>query len=144
MVFDSAALARHSDQPKSEPPQQYVYEVRGASTSAPSQDRSWSQFYETEDAARVQLKKIQQEYAKGGIHEFDKNKPVGLRVERIERAAVDVAKRLKEVKDTMEGKPGAVLKEYSDRIKKRLSLYENGVPYRIGAASAADPYPDLR
>lgn len=111
--------------------QQYVYEVRGSSTSAPAEDRAWSRFYDTEAGAQAELQELQRNYSKGGILEFDNNKPIGLRVERVAKAAFEFARKVKEAREAVdkakdiakngltaeERKFGDLLKEYKNRLK---------------------------
>jgi hypothetical protein len=112
-------------------PQQYIYEVRGSSTSAPAQDRSWSQIYDTEGAAMDQLRKIEQDYAKGGLLELVQDKPVRLRIEKFAKSVSGIAKDLKDAKAAVdkakkiaedgltaeERKLGDTLKEFANQIR---------------------------
>ena len=136
----SATPGRQSDQSP-----QLVYEVRGSSTSAGDQYRSWSQFYDTEAAALSRLKEIEREYARGGINEFSTDKPLRLRVEKLARAAADLARAVREARDAAlnaekfankgltaeERKLGDMLNEYSDRIKDDQRRAVNAKKYLI-------------
>ena len=108
LVRPAGGLAQEKDKGSAAPdqqpdqPPQYVYEVRGTSTSALDQDRSWSPFYDTEAAASSRLKEIEREYSKGGINELSKDKPLRLRVEKLARAAADRARTVKEAKDAVD------------------------------------------
>lgn len=56
------------------------YEVRGKSVQNPNEDRAWSQQFDKKEAAEKELKSIERDHAKGGLLEYDPDKPLDLYV----------------------------------------------------------------
>jgi hypothetical protein len=76
LVLGSIAQERRADDGA-----KYTYEVRGRSNLS-SEDRPWSRPYDDEANAKAELESIRRADAKGGLREYDPEKPVGLYIQK--------------------------------------------------------------
>jgi hypothetical protein len=138
------------EQTKADDTSKYYYEVRGASAiNHPDPESVWGTNYETESIAEAKIKEWERLYAKGGLLEYDLDKPIKLRVVKMLKPVIHTAKNAVEAKDAVdkakktaengltaaERKLGDTLKEYTNRIK---DAYQNATNAKKAVMSLTD------
>ena len=106
----------------------FYYQVWGPSTNDPNRDHVWSQPFNTEAAAQEELNSIERSYAKGGILEYSKERPIRLYIKTLPRSdqskspservneATDVVGKVKSALNAEERKVGDTLRGYATRV----------------------------
>jgi hypothetical protein len=109
----------------------YVYEVRGGGTQSPTEDRLWSEPFDTLAEAQARLRELVRDHARGGLLESAPNHPVGLRIVKRLRGGTEILETIKEAKEAVdkakkiaeegltaeERKLGDTLNEYANRVR---------------------------